>query len=290
MQRRRSRGRKAPYSRDGTRSRASALGRGGGRRSAGARARRGGGAVPRSRRSGPGKTGRGERPTRDAVARPRDARRTARRRRTASAGTRRCVRGRDGGAYHCSSSPRRSETSFGTRRHSSQWSHCTHASEHSGWSSATSARLGPSSSSPMATRPEKESVSSPALFPRSRSHARRRGRTPEVNAIRARSLASTRECGARGFSRGSRSTDDAASKVHRRVRRRRSCSSTTLFGSLLRKRFESLAKPGNQPCQLLQTKFWELSRRAKATTLVFRRYESTSRRAGRASRVRMDRG
>ena len=141
--------------------------------------------------------------------------------------------GRDGGAYHCSSSPRRSETSFGTRRHSSQWSHCTHASEHSGWSSATSARLGPSSSSPMATRPEKESVSSPALFPRSRSHARRRGRTPEVNAIRARSLASTRECGARGFSRGSRSTDDGASKVHRRVWRRRSCSSATLFGSLL---------------------------------------------------------
>ena len=56
---------------------------------------------------------------------------------------------------------------------------------------------------------------------------------PEVNAIRARSLASTRECGARGFSRGSRSTDDGASKMHRRVWRRRSCSSATLFGSLL---------------------------------------------------------
>ena len=40
---------------------------------------------------------------------------------------------------------------------------------------------------------------------------------PEVNAIRARSLASTRECGARGSGRGSRSTDDAAAKVHRRV-------------------------------------------------------------------------
>ena len=49
--------------------------------------------MPRSRRSGPGKTGRGESKTRDAVARPRDARRTARKRRTASAGTRRCVRG-----------------------------------------------------------------------------------------------------------------------------------------------------------------------------------------------------
>ena len=64
----------------------------------------------------------------------------------------------------------------------------------------------------------KESVSSPALFPRSRSHARRRGRTPVVNAIRARSLASTRECGTRGSGRGSRSTDDDATKVHRRVR------------------------------------------------------------------------
>lgn len=104
-------------------------------------------------------------------ARARDARRTARKRRTASAETRRSVRSRDGGAHHCSSSPRRSETSFGTRRHSSQWSHCTHASEHSGWSSATSARLGPSSSSPMAAGERKSPFFLP-LFSRSRSHAR----------------------------------------------------------------------------------------------------------------------
>jgi hypothetical protein len=49
-----------------------------------------------------------------------------------------------------------------------------------------------------------------------------------------------------------------------------------------RKRLKAL------PNQLLQTKFSELSkRRAKATTLVFRGYESTSRRAGGASRVRI---
>jgi hypothetical protein len=49
-----------------------------------------------------------------------------------------------------------------------------------------------------------------------------------------------------------------------------------------RKRLKAL------PNQFLQTKFWELSKRkAKATTLVFRGYESTSRRAGGASRVRI---
>ena len=57
----------------------------------------------------------------------------------------------------------------------SQRSHCTHASEHSGWSSATSARLGPSSSSPMAAG-ERKSPFFSRSFPIAISRAPR-GRT-----------------------------------------------------------------------------------------------------------------
>ena len=51
------------------------------------------------------------------------------------------------GTHHCSSSPSRSDTSLGTRRHNSHESHWTHASEHRGLSSASSAAEGPSPSS-----------------------------------------------------------------------------------------------------------------------------------------------
>ena len=137
----------------------------------GAHARRGRGAAPRSRRSGPNETGPGKGQKaghrRPARGRASDGAKTSDR----VGETRAKCSEQDGGAHHCSSSPRRSETSFGTRRHSSQWSHCTHASEHSGWSSATSARLGPSSSSPMAAGERKSPFFLP-LFSRSRSHAR----------------------------------------------------------------------------------------------------------------------
>lgn len=47
-----------------------------------------------------------------------------------------------GFAHHCSSSPRRSDTSLGTRRHSSHESHCTQASEQRGVRSACRAGEG----------------------------------------------------------------------------------------------------------------------------------------------------
>jgi len=53
-----------------------------------------------------------------------------------------CDRQKRKGSHHCSSSPRRSATSLGTRRHCSQLSHDTHESGHSGESSACSAELG----------------------------------------------------------------------------------------------------------------------------------------------------
>ena len=52
------------------------------------------------------------------------------------------VRGERAFTHHCSSSPRRSDTCLGTRRQSSQESHCTHASEQSGDSSACRAGEG----------------------------------------------------------------------------------------------------------------------------------------------------
>ena len=61
------------------------------------------------------------------------------------------------GTHHCSSSPSRSDTSLGTRRHFSHESHWTHASEHRGLSSASSAAEGPSpSSSAMVAAPAYE--------------------------------------------------------------------------------------------------------------------------------------
>ena len=61
------------------------------------------------------------------------------------------------GTHHCSSSPSRSDTSLGTRRHFSHESHWTHASEHKGLSSASSAAEGPSpSSSAMVAAPAYE--------------------------------------------------------------------------------------------------------------------------------------
>ena len=148
-------------------------------------------------------------------ARARDARRTARKRRTASARTRIVF----GGGLAVRTTARRPP---GARRRPS----ARGATAHSGHTAPThrntaagAARPARGSGRPrrLPWRQSKEKV---RFFSRSfpdRDLTRATRSNPEVNAIRARSLASTRECGARGSGRGSRSTDDAAAKVHRRV-------------------------------------------------------------------------
>ena len=111
---------------------------------------------------------------------------------TTTTTTTRTTEGED--AHHCSSSPKRSETCFGTRRHSVHESHCTHASVVSGVRSAFSALECPIAPYPTTPRRpasrrdgRRSSSARCRSFPRRRrALAIKRNRVRERDAIDAR--------------------------------------------------------------------------------------------------------